>query len=107
MLASFEAVDGTHCVDVFEREDGRFGFEQYRRESDGASAWQSLGKYSQLTFGSRHEAFDQVKQRVPWLGPSGGLAFLLGGEMFLGISVRRRSRGSAREALGLSELLLI
>ena len=52
VLASFETVDGTQCVDVFKREDGTFGFEQYRSESDGASRWQSLGKYSQLSFGS-------------------------------------------------------
>jgi hypothetical protein len=69
VLASFETIDGTQCVDVFEREDGTFGFEQYRSESDGSSSWQSLGKYSQLSFASGEEALRLAKQRVPWLGP--------------------------------------
>ena len=67
VLASFETIDGTQCVDVFRREDGTFGFEQYRRESDGVSGWQSLGMYSQLSFASGEEALDLAKQRVAWL----------------------------------------
>jgi hypothetical protein len=67
VLASFETVDGAQCVDVFRREDGTFGFEQFRSESDGASRWQSLGRYSQLSFASGEEALDLAKQRVPWL----------------------------------------
>ena len=67
VLASFETVDGTQCVDVFKREDGTFGFEQYRSESDGTGGWQSLSKYSQLSFASGEEALHLAKQRVPWL----------------------------------------
>ena len=67
VLASFETADGTQCVDVFRREDGTFGFEQYRSESDGPSRWRSLGKYSQLSFASGDEALGLAKQRVPWL----------------------------------------
>ena len=70
VLASFETGDGTQCVDVFRREDGTFGFEQYRSESDGGSAWQSLGKFSRLSFSSGEEALHLAKQRVPWLSPS-------------------------------------
>ena len=28
VLASFESTDGSHCVDVFVREDGSFGFDE-------------------------------------------------------------------------------
>ena len=52
VLASIETEDGSQCVDFFLREDGTFGFEQYRGEYDGATRWQSLGKYAQLSFSS-------------------------------------------------------
>ena len=68
VLASLETEDGTQCVDFFRREDGTFGFEQYRGEYDGAAAWQSLGKYSHLSFASGEEALWAAKQHVPWLG---------------------------------------
>jgi len=66
VLASFETADGTQCVD-FRREDGTFGFEQYRSEFDGPGEWQSLGKYSQLSFVSGEDALRLAQQRVPWL----------------------------------------
>jgi hypothetical protein len=70
VLVSFEAEDAAQCVDIFEREDGTFGFEQFRREFDGASRWQSLSKYSQLSFASGEEALRSARQRVPWLDPT-------------------------------------
>lgn len=67
VLASLETEDGTQCVDFFVREDGTFGFEQYRGEHDGGSRWQSLGKYSHLSFASGQEALHVTKQHVAWL----------------------------------------
>lgn len=34
VLASFETGDGTHCVDVFKREDGSFGLEPAHANSE-------------------------------------------------------------------------
>ena len=70
VLASLETPDGGHCIDFFLREDGTFGFEQYRAEHDGAGRWQSLGKYAQLSFRSGEEALREAKERVPWLDRS-------------------------------------
>ena len=67
VLASIETDDGAQCVDFFLREDGTYGFEQYRGEYDGPSRWQSLGKYSRLIFASGQEALDAAQQFVPWL----------------------------------------
>jgi hypothetical protein len=67
VLASLETEDATQCVDFFLREDGTFGFEQYRSEYDGSSRWQCLGRYSQLTYASGQEALQAAKQHVPWL----------------------------------------
>ena len=70
VLASIEDADGARCVDLFEREDGSFGFEQFRGELDGDSRWQSLERYSQLSFASGAEALRAAQQRVAWLDPA-------------------------------------
>ena len=70
VLASFESADGSHCVDVFSREDGTFGFEEFRGESDGAARWQSLSRHGSLVFASGATALSAAQQRVPWLDKS-------------------------------------
>lgn len=70
VIASFESPDGTHCVDIFTREDGSFGFEEFRGESDGAARWQSLGKHDSLVFASGAAALSAAQDRVPWLSKS-------------------------------------
>lgn len=67
VLASFEDRFRSQCVDVFVRKDGTFGFEQFRRESDGDGTWQSLGKYSQIAFQSGELALSAARQHVAWL----------------------------------------
>jgi len=70
VLASFENTDGTHCVDVFVRDDGSFGFEEFRGESDGAARWQSLTKYATLVFASGAAALASAQEHVAWLDKS-------------------------------------
>ena len=69
VLASLETTDGTQCVDFFVRADGSFGFEHYRADLDGAGRWQSLNRYSHLSFATGDEALRMAKQRLPWLDP--------------------------------------
>ena len=70
VLASFESSDGSHCVDIFVREDGTFGFEEFRAEFDGAGRWQSLGKHWSLVFASGEETLTEAKRRIQWLSAS-------------------------------------
>ena len=67
VLASFEDAFHSHCVDIFVRADGSFGFEEFRREVDGIGSWQSLGRYSLLSFASGGQALDEAQLRVAWL----------------------------------------
>jgi len=71
VLASFEDTFRSHCVDVFVRADGTFGFEEYRHEVDGSGSWQSLGKYSHLSFASGAQALDAAQLHVGWLEKPG------------------------------------
>lgn len=70
VLASLETQDGSQCVDFFMRQDGTFGFEQYRVDHDGAAQWQSLDRYAHLSFGSGQEALLAAKAHIPWLSPT-------------------------------------
>ena len=71
VLASFEDQFHSQCVDIFVRENGTFGFEEFRSESDGSARWQSLGKYSHLSFASGEQALCEAQQHVVWLENTG------------------------------------
>jgi hypothetical protein len=71
VLASFEDRFRSRCVDVFVREDGTFGFEEFRSESDGDGGWQSLAKYSELSFASGELALREAERHIGWLENTG------------------------------------
>ena len=67
VLVSLESADWLRCVDVFVRDDGSFGFEEFREEFDGGAKWQALGKYDALAFSSGEAALSSARERVRWL----------------------------------------
>ena len=67
VLASVEDPDQTHCVDIFVREDGTFGFEEFRSASDEGGHWQCLNKFSHLVFDTGEKALHSAQERVSWL----------------------------------------
>ena len=71
VLASFEDQFRSQCVDIFVRDNGTFGFEEFRSESDGSGRWQSLSKYSELSFASGEQALHEAERRVAWLENAG------------------------------------
>jgi hypothetical protein len=56
------------CVDVFERPDGSFGYESYRRDPEENHGWRSLARTAGLRFESLAEAALSARGSVPWLG---------------------------------------
>ena len=67
VLASFENEYHDHCVDIFARPDGSFGYEEFRRDAEDCSAWQSLARYSQRVFASEALALAAANRSVTWL----------------------------------------
>ena len=49
------------------RDDGTFGFEEYRRDPEDGRGWFSLQHYSQLVFGTQEEALAQANIKVAWM----------------------------------------
>ncbi len=67
VLRSLENSTGDRCVDVFERADGTFGFEEYRRDPEDVRGWFSLHRYSHQVFATVEDALAQAKSRVAWM----------------------------------------
>ena len=70
VFASFENQYNDHCVDIFERADGSFGYEEFRRDAEDCGAWQSLARYSQQVFEVQTQALAAANRSVSWLAES-------------------------------------
>lgn len=56
------------CVDLFQRPDGSFGFDEFRRDpEDGARGWYSIGYYGDQRFDTAGAAWDAALENVRWL----------------------------------------
>jgi len=71
VLTSLENSAGDHCVDIFVRDDGTFGFEEYRRDPEDERGWFSLHRYSYQVFATAEDALAQAKSRVAWMVENG------------------------------------
>jgi hypothetical protein len=67
VLASLENEAADHCVDIFVRVDGTFGFEEYRRDHEDGRGWFPLHRYAHLIFKTEEDALAQARSRVAWL----------------------------------------
>ena len=67
VLASFENPSRDHCVDVFRRDDGSYGFETYRRDPEDAGRWTRIGYHADGVYPSRPAAEAAAAATVPWL----------------------------------------
>ena len=70
VFASFENAYNDHCVDIFERPDGSFGYEEFRRDAEDCGAWQSMARYSHHVFATEPEALAAANASVAWLSES-------------------------------------
>lgn len=55
------------CVDLFERPDGSFGFEEFRRDFEDQGRWTAVQYYSGKSYPSREAAWDAATNAVAWL----------------------------------------
>ena len=67
VLTSIETFEGDRCVDIFEREDGTFGFEEFRRDPETALGWFKTGNFGQKIFLNEATAVEGARQSVKWL----------------------------------------
>ncbi len=74
VLRSVNTPDGGRCVDIFQRPDGTFGFEEFRRDVEDLSGWFAIGGHIDKVFATEHDAFEQALAAVSWLKDAAGEA---------------------------------
>jgi hypothetical protein len=67
VLSSIETFEGDRCVDIFQREDGTFGFDEFRRDPETKTGWFRTGHFEKDVFAAQEDALDEAKRRVIWL----------------------------------------
>lgn len=68
VIRSINLPGETVCVDIFQRPDGSFGFDEYRREPEDGRGWFSIGGHGALRYDSAEAAIHAATVRVIWLG---------------------------------------
>jgi hypothetical protein len=68
VLASYENDAADRCVDLFQRSDGSFGFEEYRRDPEDAGRWSRIGWFGDRVYATRDDALAAAKTAVVWFG---------------------------------------
>ena len=66
----FKSIEDTHherCVDLFQRPDGTFGFEEFRRDIEDQGRWTAVAYYSGKSYSSQETAWEAAKTTVAWL----------------------------------------
>ncbi len=72
VIESINNATGDHCVDIFVRDDGSFGFEEYRRDHEDLRGWFPLHRYGTQSFASKDAALHQARLLIAWM--DGGAA---------------------------------
>jgi hypothetical protein len=67
VLNSLQNREADRCVDIFMREDGTFGFEEYRRDHEDGKGWFPLHRYSHQIFDTAERALACAQATVEWM----------------------------------------
>jgi hypothetical protein len=81
VFESIENAEHDRCVDLFQRPDGSFGFEEFRREPEDMGEWTPVQFFSGATYPSGERALDAAVNHVRWLAgrlPSDTTGFVPG-----------------------------
>lgn len=66
VMKSINNDDGSHCIDIFRRSNGTYGFEEFRRDAEDPSGWFAIGGYARRAFKTEEEARAEAKKLVVW-----------------------------------------
>ena len=60
-------MNGSLCVDIFQRKDNSYGFEEYRRDLESYEGWYKVGFFGENTFNTEEQAYKNACRSVAWL----------------------------------------
>ena len=67
VVASLENAEGTRCVDLIERDDGSFVFNECRRDPEDGGRWTLIAEYTSTAYPTRDAVTRAAAARIPWL----------------------------------------
>jgi hypothetical protein len=67
VFISIEDLEHNRCVDFFSRENGSYGFEEFRRDIEDGGQWTPVHYYSGITYLSPADTLGAAERSVPWL----------------------------------------
>lgn len=77
VIHSINLAGDTTCVDVFERPDGTFGFDEFRRDFEDMRGWFSIGHFDNRAFPTVKAALSDARKSIGWLEESVGFKKIL------------------------------
>ena len=66
VVDSLEDAEGARCVDLILRDDGSFGFKEFRRDPEDGGGWTLVADYSGLRYPNREAALAAAAETVAW-----------------------------------------
>lgn len=54
------------CVDIFQRADGSYGFDEFRRDAEDSRGWFSIGHFGMQRFEALAAAVEAATAQVGW-----------------------------------------
>jgi hypothetical protein len=70
VLESIENDQHDRCVDLFQRTDGTWGFQEFRRDPEDSGAWTQMAYHAAAIHPSRQAARTAALRAVTWLTES-------------------------------------
>jgi len=67
VIESINIEDENRCVDIFQRPDNSFGFEEYRRDIEDNQGWFAIGFFGDQVFDSEAQVRKAALLKVSWL----------------------------------------
>ena len=64
---SIEHPEKNRCVDIVQQQDGKYRFQEWRRDIEDTSGWILLFDSQPVVFNSEGEAMSAAKLRCNWL----------------------------------------
>ena len=72
VTTSFENLERNRCVDIVIRDDGRYGFSEWRREPEDPGNWYPMSDDGGVSYASEQGAIGAARLRVAWFTASDG-----------------------------------
>lgn len=66
VVESLEDAEGARCIDLFVRDDGSWGFKEFRRDPEDGGRWTLVGDYSGLRYATGEAALAAAAGTIAW-----------------------------------------